>query len=812
MTGIRTDVRYALRQIHRRPAFTVVAAVSLAVGVGANTAIFSAANALLLRPVAGVSGHDRVVELGRTTQGRGFDSFAYPDFLDLREGVPALEHVAAYTFETFAVSRGAEGERIMGMHVSPSYFDVMGVVPGLGRFFTEAEDAPGASGTLAVLDHAFWRDRLGGDASIVGSTVRVNRVPFTVIGVAAADFRGHTIGVRPDVYLPIRTSPLLSERADVWEARGSVWHHAVARLADGATVEQARAQVEAVFVNLAEAYPETNGRRGGAVATLGVVPGAGRAPVTAFLGVLMGMALLILLVTCANVAGMFLARGTAREREIAVRLAIGSGRGRIVRQLLAEALAVFAIGGLAGAALGVWILGLLPLDRLPVPVPVQVDLSPDLRVLAFAAIATLTTGVLFGLLPALGATRLDLVSSLKEDGRQRSRAGALRRLFVSGQVGLSLVLLVAAGLLLRSLQRASAVESGFDATDAYLTGVDLSLEGYGEEDGAFFQRRLVEAVRGLPGIDAAALAVDLPLDLSSHGTAAYPPGYSGPDGREGVAVDFNHVSPGYFETLRIPQLAGRDFTDADGEGSEPVVIVSRAFAEDVWPGADPVGRALRVFGAESEVRTVVGVVEDVKNQLITEERKPFVYVPLWQAYRPGTSVVARGPGGIEAVAPALREAVLAADPSLSLTPVIALDRYTAIGVLPQRVAASITTLLGGFALLLSGLGIYGVVAFAVARRTREIGVRMALGAGRRSVMTSVLAGGLGLALPGIVLGGAAAIGVGHLMRFLLLGLSPVDPLALGAVAASLLAVVLVASAVPARRASAIEPVEALRAE
>ena len=812
MTGLGHDVRYALRQVRRRPAFTLIAALSLTVGVGANTAIFSAANALLLRPVPGVAAPERVVELGRTTQGRGFDSFSYPDFVDLREGVPALEHLAAYTFEVFALSRGGEGERIMGMHVSPSYFRVMGVRPGQGRFFTPDENEPGASGTMAVLDHTFWRDRLGGDPAVVGSTIRVNRVAFTVIGVAAEDFGGHTIGVRPDVYLPIRTSPLLAEREDVWGARGSVWHNIVGGLAAGATVEQARAQVEAVFARLAEAYPDTNGRRGGAVASLGRVPGAGRGAVTGFLGVLMGMAALILLVTCANVAGMFLARGTSREREIAVRMAIGSGRARIVRQLLVEALVVFSLGGLAGALLGAWTFGLLPVDRLPVPIPVDVDLSPDLGVLAFGALATLASGLVFGLLPALGATRFDLVSSLKEDGRQRSRAGALRRLFVSGQVGLSLVLLVAAGLLLRSLHRAASLESGFNATGAYVTGVDLSLEGYADEDGRAFQRDVLEAVRALPGVEAAALAIDLPLDLSSHGSAAYPEGYTSAEGRDGVSVEFNHVSPGYFEALRIPLLAGRDFTDGDMAATEPAVIVSRTFAEEVWPGVDPLGRPVRVFGDGRETRTVVGVVEDVKNQLITEERHPFVYVPLWQLYRPSTSVVVRAAGGIATVAPALREGILATDPSLSLSPVIALDRYTSVGVLPQRVAAAVTTVLGAFALLLSGLGIYGVVAFAVARRTREIGVRMALGAGRRSVMGSVLAGGLGLALPGIVIGGVAAVAVGHLMRFLLLGLSPADPLALGGVAASLLVVVVAASAVPARRASAVEPMEALRSE
>lgn len=812
MDGILTDVRYALRQVSRRPIFTVVAAMSLTIGVGANTAIFGAVHALLLRPVPGVTEPDRVVELGRTTQGSGFDTFAYPDFLDLIQGVPAIEHLAAYTLEVFSFSAGDEGQRITGMHVSPTYFDVMGVQPSAGRFLTADEARPGAAGTVAVVDHAFWRDRLGADPAVVGRTIRINRIPFTVVGVGPADFHGHMTAFRPDVYLPLRSSPILRERADIFERRNSSWHQAVGRMAEGATLDQARAQVRATFRRLADAYPESNARRGGAVVQLGLVPGAGRGPVAGFLGVLMGMVGLIQLVTCANVAGMFLARATAREREIAVRRALGSSRARLVRQLVVEVLAVFTIGGGVGAALGAWILQLVPIGRLPFPIPIHVDLSPDPAVLAFGATATLLTGLAFGLLPALGTTQVELASSLKEDRSQRGRAGALRRFFVSGQVALSLVLLVGGGLLLRSLQRASALEPGFDATGAYMTGLDLALEGYDEEDGSAFQRRLLGAVEAVPGIDAAALSIDLPLDMGSRGTAAYPQGWLGPEGRAGLGVDFNNVSPGYFQTLGIPVLQGRDFTDDDDGGGEPVVIVSRSFVDEVWPGEDVLGRRVRVFGESEIARTIVGVVDDVRNQFITDDASPFVYVPLWQSYRASVSVVVRAAGGVGAVGPSLRDVILAADPSLSLAPVVGLERYTAIGILPQRLAAGTTTLLGLLALLLSGLGIYGVVAYTVSRRTREIGVRIALGAGRDSVIANVVQGGLRLVLPGLVVGSALSLGIGHAMRFLLMGLSPTDPPTLAAVALTILGVVVAASAVPARRASAIDPVEALRSD
>ena len=809
MDPLLGDLRYALRQMRRRPAFTVIAALSLAIGVGANTAIFSAINALLLRPVPGVADPERVVEVGRSNQGRGFDTFAYPDYEDLRGEVTAFDRTAAFTLNMLSFSRGEEGERVTASHVSPAYFDVMGLSPALGRFFTPDEDLPGSVPRVAVLSHRFWTDRLGADPDVLGSTVRLNREAFEVVGVLPEAFRGHVVAFSPDVYLPFRAISLTGGNEN-FTSRGSSWHQMVARLRPGATPAEADVQVKAVYARLAEAYPETNRHRSGSVLPLGLVPGGGRGPVRAFLGALMGLVALILLVTCTNVAGMFLARASGREREIAVRLALGSGRGRLVRQLLVEALVVFALGGAAGALLGATALGLVPLESLPLPITVRIDFAADPLVLAFALSATLGTGVLFGLLPALGATRLELVASLKDDGSaRRARSSFLRRSFVAGQVGFSLVLLVGAGLFVRALQRAASVETGFDASGAYMTDVALDMEGYDEETGLAFQERLVERVAAFASVEHAALAVDLPLDLGSHGTAAYPEGW---DEEDRVSVDFNVVSPGYFAALRIPVLSGRAIGAEDHGSSEPVAVVSREFAERVWPGEDPLGRRFGFGGRDEVLRTVVGVVADVKNQFLTEAPKPFVYIPLAQYYRPSTYVVVRADGGIATVAPALRAAILDVDPSLSLTPVVALDRYTALGILPQRLAAGITGSLGLLALLLSGLGVYGVVAFATTRRTREIGIRMALGAGRGSVVGMVVRGGLGLALPGLVLGGAAAVGMGYLLRSFLLGLSPTDPITLGVVGSALVGVVLLASAVPARRASAVEPVEALRSE
>lgn len=814
MDALLQDLRFALRTLLKQPGFVAIAALSLAIGIGANTAIFSAVNSLLLEPLPGIDRPDRIVELGRTREGRGFDTFSYPDFLDLREQAGPLEGLAGVRMESMSLSRDGAGERVFGVLVSASYFRVLGVEPALGRLFAPEEDVGIGEHPVAVVSHRFWRNRLGGDPDVVGSTLRLNRHTFTVVGVAAPEFRGHMAGLVPDVWVPIVQYAVLTRSDDtIFQNRGASWFQAIGRLTPGATVDQADAAVKAVVGRLAEAHPRTNARRSARVIPLGPVPGGGRGPVTGFLAVLMGLVGLILVITCVNVAGMFLARATAREKEIAVRLALGSGRGRLVRQLITEGLVVFVLAGAVGVALAAWGVELLSVDALPFPVEVSLDLSPDLRVLAFAAAATLGTGILFGLIPALQATRLDLVPSLKDEAlTPGSRGGWLRRILVAGQVTLSLVLLVGAGLFVRSLQRASEIETGFEARGAYTTSIDLSLEGYEDAaEGRAFQERLLEGIRAIPGVEDAALAGDLPLDMTRNSTMAYPEEWEGE--RSWVNVDFNVASAGYFEALRIPLLRGRTFTAADREEAERVAVVSRTFVREVWPGEEALGRRFRFGGDEAPFVTVVGVVEDVKNQLLTEEARPFVYLPLAQRYRANTSVVVRAPTlSHETSVRSLERTILDQDPSLSMTPVMELRRVTEVGILPQRLAAGLTGALGLLALLLSGIGTYGVVAQAVSRRTREMGIRMALGAGRGRVAREVLASGMWLALPGLVIGAILALGMGHLLRRFILGVSPTDPLTLTVVGAALLGVVFLGSWVPARRAAWISPSEALRSE
>ncbi len=809
MGTVLQDLRFAFRSLRNRPVFTAVAAVSIALGIGFNGAIFSGANALLLRPVKGVQDPDRVVEIGRTDQGRGFDTFGYPDFLDLREGVGPLSQVAAWRMAPLSWGTGEGGELVHGMLASPGYFPALGVRAERGRLFGPEEDTRGGP-AVVVLSHRFWQERLGGDPDVVGSTIDINRTPFTVIGVAAAGFTGHIPVFDTDMWVPIARAELAEPNfaTGMYDERGAVWLSLIGRLDQGETVDRANAAARAVMARLAEAYPDSHEGRSARVIPFGPIPGAGRSAVAGFFGVLMGLVGLILLITASNVAGMLLARAASREQEIAIRLAMGSGRGRLIRQLTIESVALFLVGGAAGTALAFAAARLLSGFTVPGPEPITIDVTADTTVLVFALGLALVTGVVFGLVPALSASRPDLVPALKAEGRGGRRGGRLRRVLAAGQVGLSVILLVAAGLFLRALQRAGEVDAGFEPDGVYVASLDLSLDGYTEEQGRSFQSQLLSRLRSLPGFDEVGLALDLPLDLSSHGNPVWP-AEGDPDSDNAIGSEFNVVSDGYFETLRVPVLSGRVFQSSDGPTSTPVAMVNQVLAQRLWPGADAVGHQLRFPSPDSPPRTVIGVVADVKNQTLSETVDPMVYTPLAQRYRSAVYVTARGRG----VTPSsLHEAVLEADPRLTMGAVQELEDVAGIGLLPQRLAAGLATAMGALALFLSILGVYGVVAYAVVRRRREIGVRMAVGATSGSVLALILKSGLKLALPGLVLGGALAFAVSRVMRSLLFGVSPTDPVTFAAVGVTLLAAVAAASVVPALRAARQDPMGSLRSE
>ena len=472
------------------------------------------------------------------------------------------------------------------------------------------------------------------------------------------------------------------------------------------------------------------------------------------------------------------------------------------------------VGGALGTALAFVAAGLLSRFSIPGPEPLSVDVTADATVLLFGLGLAAVTGLVFGLAPGLQATRPDLVPALHSEGRGGRRTGRLRRWLVAGQVGASVVLLIAAGLFLRSLQRAGEVDAGFDPAGVRVTSVDLALDGYDEEAGALFQERLVERVDAAPGVEAAALALDLPLDLGSNGTPSWPEGWDDPDGR-GLGTEFNVVSPGYFGALRVPVRRGRGFERSDGANAPLVVVINEAMADAVWADADPVGQRLRFGADDAPLRTVVGVVADVKNQTLAEVVDPMVYLPTTQRYTPSLYVVARGAGvgpGVGVTPAALRAAILEADPRLSIGAIQRLEEVAGLGMLPQRIAAALATALGALALLLSVLGVYGVVAHSVTSRRREVGVRMAIGATRSSVIGLVLRGGARLVLPGVVAGALVALAVGRVIRGFLFGVSPTDAVTIAAALLVMAAAVALASGIPALRASRLDPMEALRSE
>ncbi|HUG37578.1 MAG TPA: FtsX-like permease family protein, partial [Candidatus Limnocylindrales bacterium] len=592
----------------------------------------------------------------------------------------------------------------------------------------------------------------------------------------------------------------------LYDDRRFVSHQTIARLAEGATLEQANAAVAATMSSLAERYPDSNQGRGAAVARLGPVPGAGaNGVVKAFLGLLMGFVVLILLVAAANVAGMLLARATAREKEVAIRLAIGSSRARLARQLLVETLVLALAGAAAGMLLASWATSLITTIEGP-GLTITLDLSPDGIVFVFAFALAVLTGLFVGIVPALQSSRLDLASALKL-GIGGARGTRARRAFVAVQVGVSVVLLATGALLARALTQAALMSGGFEPEGIHMTSLDLSLDGYAPDELAFLQEELRAAVASQPGVEAAALANDLPLDLSENAAPVWSDGTSG-DGERGMGADFNAVSPGYFETLRIPLIRGRDFDATDVTGA-PVVVVSEALARRAWGGEDPIGRILLWGTADGTPRTIIGVVGEVKNQWPGETEDGMVYLPLTQRPTSAAHILARGTGVNGEL---FRTALLDVDPRLTLSPPQTLEAITAVSLLPSRLAAGVTALLGGLALFLSSLGVYGIVAHSVAQRRREIGVRLALGARAPDVVRMTIAGGFKLALPGLLFGATAAIGVAQLLRSLLFGVSPTDPLTLGAVAAVLTAAVGLASWIPGRRAAAVDPLEALSAE
>jgi predicted permease len=816
MQTLVPDIRFAWRQFRKNPVFAITAVVSLAVGLAASTIVFGLADALLFRPRPGIAAPDRLVDIGRTQHGGGFDTISYPNYTDLRDQSQAFEGVAAYRIEPAALSLQARGsvDRVYGMFVTGNYFRVLGVTPVRGRLFLRSEESVAETAPVAVISYRLWRQRFDSDPAIVGAVIRLNNQPATVVGVAPEGFAGTSVLV-PDLWVPLSMHPTLGEgSADIFTTRRAVWLMAFARLRPAVSMPQAQASMTVLADRLAREYPEANRDKGIRLAPSRRLVGDLAGPASLFMGVLAALAGLVMMIACSNVAGMLLTRATVRRRELALRLAIGAGRARLVRQFLTETLLVFVLGGLGGLLLAWWAMQLVRSFLPALPVPVVVDLRLDSRVAVFGLALSCLTGAVFGLLPALRASRVELTPLITGHPGALARRFGTRGVFVVGQVAMALVLLVSASLFLRALQRAATIDPGFRPEGVDAIFLDLRMGGYTPATSRAFIDQLLERLRAQPGVARACVAGVVPMggDGLSFGGVRLPGQYDAaePLGQE---ADWNVVTADYFQTLEIPIVSGRSFLPSEGAPSSRVAVVNQTMAKRLWPGQEAVGRSFEVMGPRGAEQTlrVVGVARDSKYRWIGDRARLFVYVPFGQqAYHQQAVLVRRGRAGSPSTVPVVRNVLTALNPALPIIEATTLEEYAGLGLLPQRLASWVAGSLGLVGLLLAALGIYGVTAYNAAQRTREIGIRIALGAERAAVTRLMLWQGFRLAVAGAALGLAGAAGAGQLLSSFLLGVNPLDPLAFGATAAAFVAVTLGASWLPARRAASRDPIDALR--
>jgi predicted permease len=816
MKTLLQDVRFGLRMLWKTPAFTLVAVVSLALGIGLNTAIFSVVNVLLIRPVPVVKEQGRVMWLR--------SSVSYPDYLDYAEQTKTFSGMAAATGSSeFSLSSNGDPEIVNGEYVTGNYFDVLGVGAHMGRSFDKAE---GQTPTpVVVLSEHLWRTRFNSDPSIIGRQIPINGLGFTVVGVTPKNFIGTEVGLNRELWVPLLMQPVLNppeagRAADPFsnrfKERDSHWLAVFARLSPGVSREQAGTELSTVARHVAEAYRgKVDAETLRSVQLLrksGGMDARDQQEALPLAGIVLAIVALVLLIACANIASLLLARAAVRRRETAVRQALGASRSRLVQQWLTESVLLGLAGGAFGLLLAWWANQLL-ISYLQTTPLASLDLGLDYRVLAFTLIVSIATGIIFGLAPALQASRLDIITALKSEGSwKRTGRSRLRALFVTAQLTLSVLLLIGAGLFIRSLQSANRIDPGFRVDRALTVPINLGLLRYNETEGSDFYRNLLGRVQAQPGVERASLVRFQQLGFSSAQFQVMAEGSGAGPNDEGVSVGFNVVGPNYFKTMETPLLRGRDFAETDRKGSPEVVVVNETLAAMLWPNEDALGKRLSTAGPEGPFLEVVGVARAGKYRSLGEEPYPYVYQPVLQSYDPKMTLVVRTTGEPQALAPAVREQIRALDAKLPIADVKTFSDQLNLSLFPSRVAAWV---LGGFgllALLLAAIGIYGVVSYSVAQRTREIGVRMALGARQKDVLRLVLGQGLFVIGLGLAAGLLLAFGATRLIAGFLYGVGATDLLTFGGVPLLLGIVALGASYIPARRATKVDPLVALRYE
>ena len=807
----RLDTQRAFRQIFRNPGFSVVAILSLAIGVGATTTIFSLANALLLRPLP-------VRDQGRlryvyavNSDGTDFHSFSNPLFRALRADTRTLDGLAAFDNAAMSVATDGEASLALGMTVSDNYFRVLGTSPQQGRFFVPAEDSIPMANPVAVVGYRFWQERMNGAADAVGRTIRVNGHPFVVIGIARADFNGTVPFVSTDVWIPIMMTPVLHPDFPLgnWQY---VSFQLIGRVADGEDNAAAARDIDAVAHRRSAEVPGAPDI-GASLHPLTLLPTQILGGAALFMGMLLTFTGLILAVAGSNVASMLIARSIRRRREFAICAALGASRARLARQLVMESVALFVLATPLAVLLALAATRAIQAFRPPVGFPIAVALPLDARVVAFTSGVVLLASLAVGTFPALRASRHAMQAGLGEGTRGTPRS-RLWNALVAGQVAFAVLLLTGAGLLVRALEHASSLTAGLDRHGVYLAATDLEMRHYTPDAGLAALEQWRSRVAALPGVEGAAFARVVPLGLDNSTTGFIIDGRELPkDASPYIDSDFNAVSPGFFDVMRIPMVAGRAFSAADVSGSPPVAIVSAVVAARYFGDpAGAVGRTIR-FDVKDTTRTrIVGVAADIKVRSLGEATRAYVYQPLAQTRPHGVTLLTRTSGEPAGAAAGIRAALAEVDPDLPLESMMTFEEHLGLSLIPQRLAGLVAGLLGIVGLLLVAIGLAGVVSYAVSQRTREIGIRVAVGASPSSIVRLMTRLGLRLAAIGLPLGLIAGLAAAQAMRPFLLGVSATDPLTFTAAAGVMLVIVSVACLIPARRASRVDPVVALRAD
>jgi putative ABC transport system permease protein len=808
------DLHYAIRMMAKAPGYAAITILTLALGIGANTTIFSWINASLLNPVPGLANPREVVALSLSPDAANPFPFTYPDLEAMRDGQQSFTGLTAVNVVAMSLTGAGKPERVWGMLTSANYFDVLGVQPTMGRTFSPDEDTRPGGAPVVVISYRMWQTHFGGRPDVVGQTMDLNEHRYTIIGVTPAIFQGSQTGIRADLFVPVMMESLIVPQGDLLHDHHYFWLFVLGRLKPAVTLQQAQEELTLRLKPEVASYPDEH--RGHDIVTVYPLwrsPFGANAFFSTLLPMLMAISGFVLLLACANVANLMLVRGMARRREIAIRVSLGASRWRLTRQLLLESMVLALAGGAIAMLMTVWTSGSLMRFVPEMDFPVFLSIEADRTVLVAALVISLLTGILFGILPALRGSREAPIHVLKEEAGSASSGFRKARLtsgLVVMQIALSVLLLICAGLFVRSLISAQQINPGFNPHNIFMANYDLFTAGYTEPAGIEFHRELLRRVEGLPGVQSVMLTTRSPLTFGGGSTSVKPDGYVPPP-NVSMETQVAIVSPKYFQTMQIPLQTGRDFTTQDDKDNRRVVIVNETFVDRYWPGQEAIGKHL-ISDLTNESFTVIGIARNSKYNQLNEAPTPFVYLPLYQVYRGGVTLNARVAGDPLAAGRSIEKTVHDLNADIVVFGITTLETQQQIATISQRIGGTFVGAFGLLALVLAAVGIYGVTSYTTRQRTHEIGIRMALGAGRREILRLILGRGMVLTFLGLVLGLALSFGITRFMKSLLLGISSTDVLTFLGVSLLLGVVVLVACFIPARRAMRVDPNLALRHE